>query len=434
VNSSVMENLKGRAVLRVGKNAFARLSAQVWAKLLSLGLVALVARYEGTAALGSYVLVLTLTSITAVASDLGLNTYLTREAAREIGDARQQDLLGLLLPLKAGLAITATVVLILAAAVAPFPESTKELIPLGALALLPEGLTGTITALINARQRMEVSAALNMAVRLCAVAGSLPALALGFGVTGVLVWSLVASVLGLILSGTVLWHWQLWPQYDLDAQAWRACLQESYPFALTAIIAAVYMRLDLIVLSMWQGEIVAGWYAAAYKLWEAFGLLPTSLLEAMFPAMSRLSNNPQGLQRLRVLFHSSSRAMASSGFLLAAFGTWGATILMSLVYGDTGDQGPAIATFRLMVWAIPAMFLYLLSGHTLYVLGFQRQVTVAMLLVALTNGTLNLVVIPHWSYKGAAAVALTSEWLLFLLLHRLGRRAIARATYAMHDG
>lgn len=433
MSSSVMGYFKDRTILRVGKNALARLSAQVWAKLLSLALVALVARYEGTAALGSYVLVLTLVNIAAVASDLGLNTYLTREAARETQDMRQRDLLGLLLPLKTGLSITGTVILILLAALMPFPEDAKKLIPLGALALLPEGITGTMAALMNARQRMEVSAALNMTVRLVAVVGSLLALTSGFGVAGVLIWSLVASLLGLIISGTVVWRWQLWPRYRLDLQAWRACLQESYPFALTAIIAVVYMRLDLILLSMWQGEIVAGWYAAAYKLWEAFGLLPTSLLEAMFPAMSRLSTNHAGVGRLRSLFHSSTRAMASGGFLLAAFGTWGAMILMSLVYGGTGDQGPAVITFRLMVWAIPAMFLYLLSGHTLYVLGFQRRVTAAMLLVALTNGILNLVVIPRWSYRGAAVVALTSEWLLFALLYPLARRVIIRAANTMRE-
>jgi O-antigen/teichoic acid export membrane protein len=427
VSSGVMERLRGRTVLRVGKNTLARLSAQVWAKLLSLVLVALVARYEGTAALGSYVLVLTLVGIATVVSDLGLNIYLTRQAARETDDERQRDLLGLILPLKAGLSTAGMTGLILLGALAPFPDATRRLIPLAALAVVPEGLALTMAALMNARQRMEVSAALNMTVRSVGLAGSLMALVSGLGVAGVLGWSVVASALGLSLSGAVLLRWRLWPRIHLDPRGWRACLTESYPFALTAIISAVYTRVDLILLSMWQGELVAGWYAAAYKLWEAFGLLPASLLEAMFPEMSRLSANSEGVQRLRALFHSSSRAMAIGGFSLAACGAWAAGILIPLVYGGLGDQEPAVSTFRLMLWAIPAMFLYLLAGHTLYALGYQRRVTAAMLLVALTNGLLNLTVIPRWSYSGAAVVALSSEWLLFALLYPWARRAIADA-------
>jgi O-antigen/teichoic acid export membrane protein len=70
------------------------------------------------------------------------------------------------------------------------------------------------------------------------------------------------------------------------------------------------------------------------------------------------------------------------------------------------------------------MFLYLLGGHMLYALGRQRYVTKAMLLVGLVNVTLNLIVIPRWSYLGASGVALGSELLLFGLLYIPARRAL----------
>jgi O-antigen/teichoic acid export membrane protein len=70
------------------------------------------------------------------------------------------------------------------------------------------------------------------------------------------------------------------------------------------------------------------------------------------------------------------------------------------------------------------MFLYLLGGHVLYALGRQRYVTKAMLLVGLVNITLNVLVIPRWSYLGASGVALGSELLLFGLLYLPARRAL----------
>ncbi len=413
-----------RPVLRVGKNALARFSAQAWAKLFSLAMVALIARYEDAAGLGRYVLILTVVGIVGALSDLGLNTFLTREAARDVGRERQRELLGIVLPLKVGLSVVGYAGLVLVAALAPFPEATRRLIPLGGLALLPDAVTGAIGAIINGRQRMDVTGLLSMAVRFFAVAGAFWALVAGFGVVGVLVWTVGVGLFGTVLHGAVLWRWKLSPHFRWGPAAWRACLNESYPFALTSIIAMAYTRLDLVLLSLWKGEVVAGWYGAAYKLRETVGLLPASLLDAMFPEMSRLSEGREGLQHLCSLFNTSGRAMLAGGIMLAAGGTLGAGELISLVYGRGEHYTPAVPAFRLLVWAIPAMFLYLLGGHTLYALGKQRRVTGAMAIAGLANVALNVAVIPRWGGLGAGGVALLSEWLLLMLLYPQARRAL----------
>jgi SAM-dependent methyltransferase len=70
------------------------------------------------------------------------------------------------------------------------------------------------------------------------------------------------------------------------------------------------------------------------------------------------------------------------------------------------------------------MFLYLLSGHTLYALERQRKVTRAMLVVGLASVALNLWVVPRWSYLGVSGVALFSAWLLWMLLYVQAHRAV----------
>jgi O-antigen/teichoic acid export membrane protein len=420
--------LRGRSLLRVGKNAFARLSAQAWGRALSLVLVALVARHEGSGGLGRYVLVLTVVGIAGELSDLGLSIFLTREAVRYVERERQTQLLGIVLPLKGVLAIAGYLGLVIVAHAVRFPPATRQLLLIGGLSLLPDGVMGAMAALINARRRMEVTGLLSVAVRLLTLAGALAALASGYGVAGVLGGTVVASVLGALLHGAVLRRWQLLPRCTWSSRIWRACIAESYPFALTAIIARVYARLDLVLLSLWKGDVAAGWYSAAYKLWEAFGLLPASLLDALFPEMSHLSSSTTGLGRLRSLFRRGGQAMSAAAALLAVVGTLGASALIPLLYGRREDPAPSVATFRLLVWALPAMFLYLLSGHTLYALGQQRRVTVAMLLVGSANVGLNMLVIPRWSYLGAAAVALGSEWLLCCLLYPQARRSLTAAT------
>jgi O-antigen/teichoic acid export membrane protein/protein-L-isoaspartate O-methyltransferase len=417
-------NVQARPLLRVGKNALARFSAQAWGKLFSLAVAALIGRYEDAAGLGRYVLVLSVVGIVGALSDLGLNTFLTREAAQDGDRAGQREMLGLVLPLKVGLSLVGYGGLVLIAVLAPFPPATRRLLPLGGLALLPDATMGAMGAVINGRRRMEVTGLLSMIVRLVALAGALWALATGGGVAGVLGWSVAAALLGALLHGAVLWRWRLTPRLRWDPAAWGGCLAEAYPFAMTSFIAVAYTRFDLVLLSLWQGEAVAGWYGAAYRLWQAVGLLPASLLDALFPELSRLAQRREGRQRLRSLFRTGLGAMLAVGIALTVGGTLGAQALISLIYGPGESYTPTVVVFRLLVWAIPAMFLYLLSGHTLYALGEQRRVTLAMAVAGLVNVTLNVAVIPRWGGRGAGAVALLSEWLLLVLLYPQARRAL----------
>jgi O-antigen/teichoic acid export membrane protein len=193
----------------------------------------------------------------------------------------------------------------------------------------------------------------------------------------------------------------------------------------TSITAMLYARFDLLLLGLWQGEMAAGWYGAAYRLWETIGMLPSSLLDALFPEMSRLSGRDGGRRSLRRLFVAGVWAMLGGGLLLALLVGLSAGGLLSLIYGAKGDHAAAEAPLQLLAAAIPAMCLYLLSGHTLYALDRQRRVTIAMLVVGLLNIGLNLVVIRRWSYVGCAAVAVVTEWLLCTLLLPQARRALA---------
>ncbi len=115
---------------RVSKNALARLVAQVGARLLSLVLVAMVARYESAAGLGRYVLVLTVLGFAGALTDLGLNVYLTREVARESDRWRQSELLGRVLPLKLGLSAIGLAGLVVVALFASLARRIKA--PFGA--------------------------------------------------------------------------------------------------------------------------------------------------------------------------------------------------------------------------------------------------------------------------------------------------------------
>jgi O-antigen/teichoic acid export membrane protein len=387
-------------------------------------LVALVTRYEGAGGLGRYVLITTLVGLAVAGTDLGLSMFITREVAGERSSARQKHLLASLFPLRMALATLGAGALIALARSPLFPGASRHLFSLGAVSLLPKAATGTLAGFVRGRRRMGVSSAIDVISRLLSLAGAVPVLAAGFGVPGVLVCTAAGDAIGVLVYGAFLRSWDLLPRFTIAPAGWREALLDAYPFAVTGIIAMVYRRLDIVLLSALQGDAAAGQYGAAYKLWETLGLIPASVLDAMFPEMARMVRGPKGYSRLRTFFGRAVPVLLIGGTLIAVVGTGLAGTIVRLVYGEAETRGEAIVAFRLLVWAIPAMFLYLLHGHVLYALGRQRQVTVAMAVVGVVNVVLNLLVIPRWSTRGVSVVSLLSAFLLWGLLSTLARRGL----------
>jgi O-antigen/teichoic acid export membrane protein len=106
-----------------------------------------------------------------------------------------------------------------------------------------------------------------------------------------------------------------------------------------------------------------------------------------------------------------------------------------LLYGQNADTAATSALFRAFLLAFPFAYLYLLNGHVLYATGRQIWVTGAMVAVTAANGLLNALLIPKWSYYGAAGVAIFSQVLLYILLRALvGRQILHRVTARAEPG
>jgi O-antigen/teichoic acid export membrane protein len=431
--------IKEHALARVGKNALALLVAQAGARLLNLLLVAQLARRLGAAALGRTLLAMAVEAIALAIVDLGLSIYVVREFAALSTDEASTDrgrelesLWGATLALK--LAAAACGILVLNVLVAPvfFPGERQVLIGIVSLALLPDAFNGAATALIKARQKMEICSAINLSTRLAATVAGMVLLSYGSDERAVLVAYGAASLLGSfafmgVLSSTsplagrarIAWT-RLWA-------TWGTVLREALPFAITGMVAMLYTRIDLLMLAYWQGDRAAGVYGAAYRLWEALGMIPASLLDALLPELSRIGTDPANRARLRALYRRGRAVVWFLVLLLAVPCLLLAPRLMALLYGQSEDTAVTSTLFRALLLAFPFAYLYLLNGHVLYAVGRQVWVTGALVAVTATNGLLNALAIPRWSYRGAAGVAILSQVLLYVLLRTLAGRYVLHA-------
>jgi O-antigen/teichoic acid export membrane protein len=408
----------------------------VGSRLISLVLAGIVTRYTGSTGLGRYVVITTALAMGTAFTDLGLGTLLTRDTAAAPSPQDEWKLLGLLFPLRMALAgLGAALLLILSALPAPHGASDRVAAAsaaagLAGVALVPRAGLQFLSAFLNGRRRFDVSSTVSVASRLLALAAGTLALVRGHGIAGVIVTSAAADAVGIVAYAGILRLWRALPRLGLSPARWKETLSKAYPFALTGVISVAYRRLDVLLLSAWRGDAAAGQYGAAYKLAETVGLIPASLLDALFPEMAGLAGQPSGRHRLRRTARRAAPLLFLGGAALSAVGTILAAPLVRLVYGLRGAPGGTVATFRIQLWAVPAIFLYLLNGHILYVLGRQRVVTAAMAIVAAVNVALNVLIIPRWGALGVSGVSLISAFLLWLLLASQARRALRRVEEA----
>ena len=109
-----------------------------------------------------------------------------------------------------------------------------------------------------------------------------------------------------------------------------------------------------LLLGLWQGEAAAGWYGAAYRLWEAVGLLPASLLDACFPSFRAWPTAPMDARACAACSASQPgdlcwRQPAAGGWRRAG----GGPADLPGLRRREANMRPAVLPFRLLVGAVP---------------------------------------------------------------------------------
>src|SRR5581483_7996298 len=151
--------VSGARRLTVGRNTLILLAVNFSSAALGLAISILIARGVGDAALGAYSLALAWNLTLAQFADLGMNTLLTRDLARQPADAAIYIRASLLA--KAGLGVVLTVAFLIAAPWLVQGDSAAAALQVGASLILLNAGYGTFTAVLRAAGRMMPILALN---------------------------------------------------------------------------------------------------------------------------------------------------------------------------------------------------------------------------------------------------------------------------------
>ena len=314
----ILQRLRQNSLILIGSNA--------GSALLSFGLSVLIGRSLGQSGLGLYVAALAWIFPLSLLIEFGLGTLLTREGASN--PALRPALLraSLIQRLLMGLPLAAIVWLI-APSLSQDPmliEGIRISTPL----ILIYPLYSSYTAIFRSAQVMRPILWLNLGMLLAQLGLSFLVLSLGQGLISLLLVNTLTS-LGQLMAAMLIYRLGFAQSGEAQQALWPL-LKQSLPFALAALIAAVQVRISIILLEQFTSSAEVGLYAAAARFIEGVHLISRGFFDALFPALAAIAAIP-------ALLNSRIQAYALALLGLALLGAGasaiGADLLISLTYG-----------------------------------------------------------------------------------------------------
>jgi O-antigen/teichoic acid export membrane protein len=417
------------AARRVALNAFNPFAAQLFTKLLMMGYTMVQYRLfaNDQLALDGYILAGVVFSYTSTISEWGMGTLVPRDVARSRGTGNDVEVasalftrsLALRLLISLGLFLPVAALIAVYTAFFNLRVDGAWAVAILSLSLIPSALSGSVTALLYAYERMSLPAGIGIATSVLNVALGVSALAMGFGVVG-----LAVSAFATTLVTALVFLWVLRRNFpgvalrlgrlSLNAGEARSLLSAGWPLMLNALLVGLFFRVDtFIIKAVPGGEGDVTRYNAAYSFLGFALLISSAVTLALFPRMARHAVTDRS--RLNTEYTFALKMMLVISVPIVAGTVWLAPLFIAVLTLDAPNYLPDTAiALRILIFFLPFSFINGLTQYVLIAVDRQRLITRAFGLTVLFNLLANLLLIPILGIYGAALTTILSELVLML--------------------
>lgn len=387
---------------KILKNASSLLFVQLLNPLLGMAFVIALARIDGAAGLGVYTFALSLANIFENVAGLGLREYLMREVGKN--PAQWRVLHNSAMAIGIAASVLAQLAMIAFAYVMHYDAETFNGLVLISFSLLPAVLLYISVSFLYAFDHMAAASGTFIFETIVRTALGLAVVYFGLGMHWLLVSFTFSRVVAAALAAWSQTKHLGWPGRAWDHGALREMLAAVPTFAVMAILATVYWRLHVIMLSKMCDAEAVGHYSAGYRLMDLIAFAGGSILTAIYPAMSRLFHHMR--EDFKLLLDKGVK-YTLAGYLPIVIAVHELSPkIIALFYGE--EFGPAAAALRLLTWVTFPLTLAKLFANSLVIAGRQDLDLRVNLYRLFGNVVLSYVLIAKFGMLGACWAMLIS--------------------------
>ena len=317
-------------VQQVYRNTGWIISGRVFVGVLSVAVNVFVARHLGVEFFGVYSFLFTYVGLFIVVANLGIDAIVVREMSQK----RDQYSLYLsqALFLKTALGICAAALSCAIIHLLPYAANVRDGASVAAFSLIFTAWVGSFSTVFQANLRMHRQIISDVASKLCFAVLTVFAVTLGKGLLWIIIANVAAAAIQ-VLIGYALAKAHISLSLSPRWNVLRFLLRESWPLAMTSAFVTIYVRVDILMLSLMRSQDEIGLYAAAANLAEKVLILPMALMASLYPLLSasRGSDSPGELEDLA---STACRLMLLVGVPITLGTTVVSTEAVNSIYGE----------------------------------------------------------------------------------------------------
>jgi O-antigen/teichoic acid export membrane protein len=336
-------------------------------------------------------------------SDVGINSLLTRELAKEGGDRTKY--LSTIFYLKIVLILVSSCLLILIAPhISKIPETTNLLFIITAL-LIFDSLREFGLALNRAGQKMEIEAFIKI---LTNVSVSVVGLFFVFNmpsVKNILYVYAFGSGAGVLVLFYILRKYFKGITKSFSKELLKPIFDFAWPFAILTFFGTLMTNTDILMLGWLGTPKDIGLYSIAQKFTQFLYIIPGLISVAVFPSFSKLAEEKD--ERFNDIFTRIIRFLLLFGFPLVIGGILLSKSIIVLIFG--ADYIGAATTLSIMLGMVLINFPTIIIDNAILAHNQQKNFLKYTLGAVILNVVLNYTFIPLYGVAGAAMATLISS-------------------------
>lgn len=390
--------------------------ASLFVGILSVGIMT---RFLGTSGYGDYSTIIAFLSLFGIMADLGLYTLLTREISKNPNE--RHKIASNIFSIRV---ISAFLIIGISPVIAfllPYSREIKIAIFLGTLAFIFQSSAQVLVGIFQKEFKTQVTALSELISRMVFL--------------GLVSWifyylrnqSVILLIGALVLSNLLYFLIVFFSsqklikvRFKFDKKYWSYILKESFPIAIAIVLNLIYFKIDTIMLSIMKSSSDVGIYGVAYKVLEILIVFPAMFVGTMMPLFSKA--NAEDKQWLKKIVERSLGFLIISAVPIVV----GVFILANPIISLIGGQGFEMSgnVLKILIFAVGIIFIGNLFGHLVVAIGVQKKIVKVYLVGAILNISLNLILIPAYSYIGASVSTVITELVVVILSFFVIKKAL----------
>jgi len=395
-----------RAANKIAKNTIVSTLAEIVNKVISIYLYIRLANYLMDSGFGQFSTIVTLCVFFQIIASFGLDKLIIREISKNVKTT--YEYLKNSLKIKLVLGLGAYFLLVGCILLMHKPEIVVLGTVLYGLCIFFINVSDSYMAVFNAHERLEINSFILVIVKLFIFSLVLTFIHFNAGLIQVLSAFLIGEI---IRTGLFVFIFHVKLAKKVKS---RTCatinkfkiLKKATPFVIVNIAWVIYMKIDIIMLSTIKGDQAVGWYSAAAILLIGLMFISRCYTLSVFPALSRYARDSKEL--LSFSWNKSVKFLFLISFPLAVGIYLLSDRIIALLY-DVTAYSNSINALKILIITLPMFFTNSINMFLFYALEKQKQATNIVLTCTACNIILNVILIPKYSFVGAAYATLFAQ-------------------------